>query len=131
MFKTIRALVEALNRVNATLGQLVAAQAEAGPPLDRLEHLELSRVSWEAEVEGILLKAQGKEKAARSAEARTRTMRRFNEENFDTVDEDSVEVTPAIPQGYAPASEEEEVQPVRLGVAPTNKTVASKLKWGR
>ncbi len=130
MFKTFRRLVEGLDRLNATLGALARAQAEQGPATDRLEVLELSRSQWEAEMEGIFLKADGKAKAAASSEARERTMRKSYEHLIDPLDDDRQEESTPLPLGYAPASETEGMPAVRLDVAPDNKTRALNSKWG-
>jgi len=129
MFSTIKALVGELHGINLRLKDLIELQRENGPADERLEALELSRSVWEAEIEGILLKADGHQKAARSAESRTRTMVRHYEELADPFDPDSPEVTAPVPDGYAPISEVERVQPMRLDVAPDYKTQALRAKF--
>ena len=129
MFRTLRRGVGALEALNKTLGDLLVAQAESGPALERLELLELSRAQWEAEMEGLYLKAEGKAKAASAAEARERTMRKSYEHLIDPFADDSEEVPPALLERYDPPSEEGGLQPVHVGVAEDYKATALRAKF--
>lgn len=130
MFKTLRALTDALHRLISCLNALAATQREQGPAEDRLEDLERSRSQWEAEVEGMLLKAEGKLKAANNAENRERTMRKSYESFLDPLDEDREPEPEALPDGYAPVGQDQRLQPVRVDVAPTYKELALSRKFG-
>lgn len=129
MFRTIKALVGELHGINLRLKDLIALQESQGPADERLEALELSRSVWEAEIEGILLKADGHQKAARSAESRTRTMVRHHEDLADPIFGDREEVEAPVPERYVPASEEEGMPDVRLDVATNNKARALNAKF--
>ena len=72
-------LVAGLDHLTHELNQLVVAHRELGPAVERVEALELSRVRWEAECEGMLLKADGKHNAAKAAEMRERQLKRSYE----------------------------------------------------
>jgi len=130
MFKPFRSLTEALHRLINCLNALAAIQREQGPAEDRLDDLERTRAQWEAEVEGMLMKAEGKLQAANNAENRTRTMKKSYENLLDPLDLDSEEEPEVLPQRYAPIGEEEELQPVRLDVAPTFRQIALSRKFG-
>jgi len=121
-----RRIAEALESVNYTLGLCIAAMREARPADERLEALELSRAQFEADVEGVLMKAQGKLKAAANAEARERTMKKAYEDRIDDFDSNSVhtlseEEVADIRRRDAQGSQEEQVHPVHLDVAPVDK----------
>ncbi len=130
MFSTFRALVSELERLNIHLAALVRLQGAQGPDRDRLVALELSRAQFEADMEGVLLKAEGQLKAARAAEARERNMKKSYEDLIDPFDTDSEAEPRPVPQGYAPAGEAEGLPSVRLDLAPDNKTRALNSKWG-
>lgn len=130
MFATIRALTEAVLRLKATLDAVVVAQRDAGPAEDRLMALELSRAQWEADLEGLLSKAEGRLKAANNAENRERTMRKSYEKLLDPLGADFEEEPAPVRPDYAPPSEEEGVQPVRVDVATDYKAIALNRKFG-
>jgi len=130
VFRDFRDLVGALNRISASLVNLVIIQEELGPAEARLEELELSRRKFEAEMTGLLEQAEGKLKASNNSEARARTMLKHYEKESDPLDPDGEEVGETFPDGYAPGSEADEVQPLRMDVAPDNKTLALNRKFG-
>jgi len=130
MFRVFRELTEAVLRLKASLDGLQAAQREAGPGEDRLKVLELSRVQFEADMQGLLSKAEGKLQAANNAESRTRTMKKAYENLVDPLDNDFEEEPEELPVGYAPAGEEEELQRVHVDVAPDYKALALMRKFG-
>jgi len=76
--KAIRELSEALNGSRRALVDVLtkelpeATAEELGALRQRLDELERSRALWEAEVEGLLQKAEGERRQARSAEERAR-----------------------------------------------------------
>jgi len=106
----------------------------AGPATERLERLETDRHQFEAEVQGLLLKADGKLKAASNAEARERQLKRSYERQFDPLAEDVDEVeAPArdtdISHNVEP-SEAERLQAMRLVMETDDNTFAHRAKWG-
>ena len=124
----------ALGHHNVALTGLRTALLEQGPASERLEVLERSRHQFEAQCEGLLLKAEGKLRAANNAEARERALRKTYEHLIDPLDEVGVEPeTPTRnPSGNddAPASEAQRLQALRMDVAPSNKTLAQRAKFG-
>lgn len=141
MFQTFRRFLAALDSLEGRLAsigeglsELCRVQQEAGPASERLEVLELSRHQFEAMCEGLLLKAEGKLRAANNAEARERALRKSYEHLVDPFPEDGV--APETPAGNTDthvdveAGEAQGVQPVHLGVAPSNKTLAQRAKFG-
>jgi len=80
-------------------------------------------------MDALMLKADSTLKAANNAESRTRTMKKSYEKLLDPFDADSEEVEAADFRGYAPVSEEEGVQPVRVGVETNNKAQAMRAKF--
>lgn len=118
--------------------RVLAAAAEheksLGPALDRLSALEMSRHQFQAEIEGLLLRAEGKLKAAANAEARERTQRKSYENLADPFPEDGngapTEAQEGVQQLDAAIGEGERLQALRLGVAPNSKALAQRAKWG-
>jgi len=129
MFSTFRRLVDALEGLRGALETAEEQRAEAGSALERIESLELSRGQWEAEVEAVLMKAEGKLQAANNAEARERTMRKSYEKHVDPFGDEGAEVPEAVPAGDAEGSEEDWVQPLRMDVAEDDKTRALRMKF--
>jgi len=129
MFSTFRALVLELQRLNGHLGALRELHSARAPSEDRLTALEQGRSLFEADMLGLLAKADGKLKAANNAESRERTMRKHHEELAGPFDPEGDEERPTVPDGYAPGVEEEGVQPVYMDVAPTNKERALMAKF--
>ena len=133
IFQGFRRLVEAIQRLTAALEDVARIQRELGPALDRLEALEHSRHQFEAECEGMLLKADGKLKAASSAEQRERQIRKSQERLADPFDPEGVEAAEPrtiLPTNNAPPSEAPGVPPVRLALATNDKSLAVRTKWG-
>jgi len=141
VFRAFRALAAALgdiadhlSLVSIVLQELCAVQKEQGPAVARLETLEMSRHQWEANCEGLLTKAEGKLRAANNAESRERVMRKSYEHLIDPLDEIGVEPETAtrdldISNDVRPG-ETERLQALRLDVAPNNKTLAQRAKFG-
>lgn len=132
---SFRPLIAGLERLDDTLMKLAVAQQELGPAVERLESLELSRVHFEAECEGMLLKADGKLKAASNAEARERQIKKSYDRNLtDPFPQDGngdpAERGTALLADDAQAGEAERLPPVFMGVAPSRKTLAIRAKWG-
>ena len=125
-------LVGAITSLEHTVHDLVRVQQEAGPALDRLEALELSRHQFEAEVQGALLAAKGKLKASLNSEARERHLRKQNERDADPLADLGEEIAEGgnpVQRNDAAAGEAERVSALRLDVAPGPKAAALKHKW--
>jgi len=132
ILRQFRALVEAIEALAGSIVELAKCQREAGPPIERLERLELSRAQFEAEMQGMLLKADGKLKAAANAEARERQLKKSYERDvLDPLDPDSEGATegPVLPV-HAQAGEAQGVPPVHLALARNDKTAAVRAKFG-
>lgn len=132
MFRWFRTLVEAIKALTDTLEHLCRIQRELGPALERLDTLERSRHQFEAECEGMLLKADGKLKAASSAEQRERQLKKANQRlslEFDPDGEEGAERATVLPDD-APRGEAQGLPPVRLALALNNKAHAVRTKWG-
>jgi len=132
VLRDFRRLVEAVEELAAVLRGLLEVQRGAGPALDRIEALELSRHQFEAAIEGTLLKAEGKLKAASNAEARERQLKRSYESRLDDIDPhgDPASQVETVLGNDAAGSEAAGVHPLRLDVAPDNKALAVRAKFG-
>jgi len=122
-------LVDSLESIQASIERVIEQRRAGGDTIERLENLELSRHQFEAEVEGILLKADGKLQAANNSEARTRTMKKSYERFTDPLDPEHDEVEEAIQAGYVPRSQEQEVQPMPMDLEQQRKTLALMAKF--
>lgn len=131
----IHSLTDVLRGVSAQLAELCAIQKEMGPARERLEQLELGRHTFEAQMEGLVLKAEGKFRSANNAEARERQLKRSYENLTDPFveDGDRAEAPVGDPDSgdHAAPGKAEGLPPVRLVVAPSNKARAQQAKWGR
>lgn len=141
VFHPFRRLVVALEdlqrgvwAVVKALVELLDLQAKMGPALTRLESLELSRAQFEAEMGALVLKAEGKFKAANNAEARERQLKKSYEQLAAELDFEGVQ--PETPAGDpvladdAPGSDAERLHSMRLDVAPSPKALALRHKFG-
>jgi len=124
-----RRLIASVHSLDQTLKSLVVAANLKGPAMDRLDSLEADRIHFEATCEGLLLKAEGKLRAANNAEARERNMKASYEKNLDPFAEDSEEVQAAIRPEYVEAIPEEGVSPMHLGLAHNDKSHALNAKF--
>ena len=134
ILRDFRRLVEAIRSLAFQIEELASAQRQLGPAVDRLEALELSRHHFEAEMSGMVLKAEGKLKAANNAEARERQLKKHNERLADPFSEEGEEVAKAgraVQRNDAEAGEVERVPALRLGLAPDRKAAAVSAKWSR
>ena len=131
-FPGFRSLIEAMQALTCALLDLVRIQRELGPARERLDALERSRHHFEAECEGMLLKADGKLKAASSAEQRERQLKKANERlstEFDPEREEGTEPETVFAND-APRGETPRVPALHLALATNDKTHAVKAKWG-
>jgi len=136
MFRLIRDLAEALQGVcaclrdvHSALMELVRVQREAGPAVTRLEELERGRAMWEVDMMALVRTADGKYDAARNAESRARTMKKHYEKIADPFNIEGEELGEIVPAGDGAGGEEIGVPPVRVDVAPDNKTLALRYKF--
>ena len=129
-----RDIVRSLMYLKDAVLALAQVQREQGPASERLEALELSRHQWEATCEGLLLKAEGKLRAANNSEARERALRKSYEHLLDPLAE--VGDPPQAPDGSTPIENDAApgdpagVQQVRVAVAPSDKTLRLRAKFG-
>ncbi len=133
IFRDFRALVAAVQELVAVLRGLLEVQEAAGPALDRLAALEIDRHKFEAEIQGMLLKAEGKLKAASNSEARERQLKRSYENSIvGPLDEDGEQGSEAqaVHEDDVAGGRAARLPPLRLDVAPNNKAVAIAAKWG-
>lgn len=134
VLQDFRRLVDAVVSLVKVLDALLDVHRDAGPAVDRLDALELSRHQFEAEMDGLVLKAEGKFKAANNAEARQRQLLKSYEKLADPLglDVDEVEAAgSAVLPVHVAAGENGGVPAVRLGLATNNKTAAVNGKWQR
>jgi len=130
ILKDFRRAVDALERVAASISAAARAQTDNSQLSERLSDLERGRTMWEADVEGLLQKAEGKLRAAANAEARERTMQKFNEDELDPFGEDSDEIQERVPEEDVEPSYPEEVQPLPVGMeAESRKAYALRMKY--
>jgi len=130
VLRDFRRLVEAIEHGAAALAGILEIHRENGPAVARLDALELSQARWEAEVEAVLLKAEGKLQAANNSEARERTMRKSYEKFIDPLDEDSEEGFSGVRPGDAEGGESEGVLPLSVDLAPVDrKATAMNFKY--
>lgn len=143
MFRPLRSITEGLQGVRSAV--LLVADGLKGLGSDeglevamatRVEALELSRAVWEAEMEGLLLKAENQYKASAAADARARTKARNDEDIFGQSPEErpaSVEPPPVarLPERNVEAGPENGMSALQLGVEEDDKGAAYFMKWGR
>jgi len=131
---TLLGIKRALDDLVLVLGASLEAQQQLGSAIERLEALERSRAQFEAEMDGLVLKAEGKFRAANNAEARARTLKGSRERNSDPLAEDGeheeTEGRHAGGDDDAAPSEADRLLGVRMAVASTNKTLAQRAKFG-
>lgn len=139
MFPTFRRILEAnkaaataLQGIEKILETAIDGMSDGGDLGDRVGALELQRAIFEADMDGLVTRAEGKLKAANNAEARTRTMKRSYETYADELDEDrppQIEAEPLqLPQGDAEIVQES-LQQVPLGMAANNKAHPTRMKF--
>ena len=140
MFRAFREHTEAIQTLKVALKELAAVMLEdlkerdsAGGALDRIDDLERSRARWEAELEGMILKAEGTLKAANNAESRARTMKRHAENYVDDYEPDRDPEETAqrklVPGGDAQLGGANRVQPVPVGVEDDPKAHVTRMKF--
>jgi len=135
MFRVFRDLSSAIQSLTKALvdGDEVGPRAAALG--ERLDGLELGRAKWEAEMEALYMRAEGKLKASRNAEERARKMRSFDEDFLDLDDEDSPAPEEERPQSILPLAdvqtgEEAGVYGLPVGMEADGKSLALRAKFG-
>jgi len=130
VLKDFRRATDALERIATALNGALRTTQASTLPMERLQELERSRSLWEADVEGLLQKAEGKLRAAANAEARERTMKDFHEDDADPFPPDSPEIEARVQDHDAENVFAEEVLPLPVGVAPeSRKAFALRMKF--
>jgi hypothetical protein len=139
MFSTFRRILEAnkaaataLQGIEKILETAIDGMSDGGDLDDRVGALELQRAIFEADMDGLVTRAEGKLKAANNAEARTRTMKRSYETYADELDEDrptQIETEPLqLPQGDG-AIIQEPLPQMPLGMEANNKAHPTRMKF--
>jgi len=122
VFRTFRELTQALQGLRVAVVAFTRLHQANAPADARLEELERSRGKWEADMEALVQKAEGKLKASLNAESRARTMEKHVEKHLDPFDPGSEEIPPPgpgeglVPVGHVEAGDPEEMlaMPVHL-----------------
>ena len=117
VFRDFRRIADSLERLAASVTAAASRQQTATALTERIEDLERERSLWEAEVEGLLAKAEGKLKAAANSEARERTMQKRFADDADPFLAPGEEIEATVPAGDVEVGGTEEVLPLRLDVA--------------
>jgi len=133
IFRGFSRLLDAFRLLTEAVQSLANAQRSAAPAIERLDALELSRHQFEAQMEGLYLKADGKFKAASNAEARERKLKESYEKDSDSFGEDREAgsgESPILPDDVE-TGEAERLSSLHLGVAPNHKAAALAHKFGR
>jgi len=133
VLRQFRRFVDAIEGLTHELAAIAEQQRELGPALDRVTSLETERHQFHAEIEGLLLRAEGKLKAAANAEARERQLKKSYERSADIFSEDGDGEAPterdAVLPDDAAAGEAERLQALRLDMATNHKALAQNYKW--
>lgn len=123
----------ALDHATDAILRYLSYLEQDGGLVERVELLERDRAQFEVDVEGMLLKAEGKLKAANNSEARERTMRnhaeRLSDPFSDEVEAELPEGAGFLPISDAPGGPEEGVQPMHMAVEIPDKEHALRLKF--
>ncbi len=126
----IRALPAAIRSLTEAVQEVVELMAENGPAIERLEALERSRATWEAEAEGSFLKADSRYKAAAAAEARSRVMEKNASKLADPFAEEGDEVQEGVSPEHALVRAAEALQPMYPDVGSLSpKELALRMKF--
>jgi len=134
LVSALQGVRNALQDISLQLAVLCELQKAFGPATERLDLLEREHHQFQAECEGLLLRAEGKLKAANNAEARERALKKSYVHLLDPLDEvgDEPEAATRDPHSGndAAASEAERLSAMRLDVAPSPKALAQRAKFG-
>lgn len=132
--EALEAIANSLLELRTSISESLRAKADSDALAERVGALELGRGLFEADMEGLLAKCEGKMKAANNAEARERTMRRQRENFSDGFDNDFEEAElegthRVLPPGNATSREEEPMHTVHVGLASSDKTLPLRMKF--
>ena len=116
VLRDFRRIADSLERLAASVTAAASRQQDSVALTERIEDLERERALWEADVEGLLAKAEGKLKAASNAEARERTMQKRLGDESDPFLAAGEEIEATVPEGDVEVGDPEEVQPVHMGM---------------
>lgn len=131
VFSVFSRLLGSVDDLAVAVTNLVVVQSEIAPATARLDALELERHKFEARMEGLLLQAEGKHKAAMNAEARERQLKKSYErlaEEFDAEGLPRPEAETLLTVD-AESGQTERVHELPLVLAPNNKALAIRAKW--
>jgi len=125
---------KALREISDVLHEVSGRVADRAELVERIEQLELSRAKWEAEIDGLLMKADSTLRSAANAEARTRTMRKsyegFADDGLtDRETEVGQELTEHVPNGNVAPIAAEPLQAVHVDLAQNAKAGALRMKF--
>lgn len=129
ILRDFRRATDALERLASTASAAIRNEHEHLELSERIDAVERERHRYEAEMEGLLLKAEGKLKAASNAEARERHQRAQYEKDLDPFPDDREEGQDPVQDIYAEGGEAEELQPLHLGLETNSKAHALRAKW--
>ena len=116
ILRDFRRIADALERLAASVTAAASRHQDGRALTERIEDLERERGLWEADVEGLLAKAEGKLKAAANSEARERKMQRKSADGFDPFLAPGEEIEATVSEGHVEVGDPEEVLPVHLGL---------------
>jgi len=119
IFDEIRGLREAIQTLALVARSAADVQRDVAPSEARLEELERSRATWEANMEALVLKADSTLRSASNAESRARTMEKHVEKHLDPFGDDSDEGGEAVGgQGVLPRFDVESLDPEEVLALP-------------
>jgi len=133
--ESLGALIEVVERLSKTLADNLKVLEDGLPIRERVEALELSRATHQAEMEALVLKADSLKKVARNAEERTRTMVAKTNEADGGDSDGEAELLEAVEayrlqNGDVEAGEAEGVPAVHRAVEVGSKEAAMMAKFG-
>jgi len=129
VLRDFRRIADALEKLTATHKRVLGLAEAQRPSEERLDALELERHRFEAEMEGLLLKAEGKLKAAANSEARERHQRERHEANADPFADESEELERQLQDRDAEAGATEGMHVLSVGLEKNSKAYALRAKW--
>ena len=116
VFRDFRRIADSLERLAAGQTRSVGLLEATNLLEERIAQGELGRAQFESDCEGLLMKAEGKLKAASNAEARERTMQKRLGDESDPFLAAGEEIEATVPAGDAAIGDTEEVLPLHMGV---------------
>jgi len=133
--ETLQSLTNALNRVAGLIQENTQHLQDGGGLADRMDALDLGRAKWEAELEALVIKAQGQYRSAANAEERARTMKKRSDAGSsegDLASEEEVllayRALGLVPEGNGEVSTLEELPALPPGVVA--RRLALRAKYG-